>query len=73
MSEGEREREREDHTINYTGSLLTRATSSPQKITGYFTKQSTTYYIHRTPQRGDLDHTRTHTLFSFTHTVRTIL
>jgi len=27
--------EREDHTINYIGSLLTRATSSPQKTIGY--------------------------------------
>ena len=31
----ERERERENYTSNYTGSLLTRATSNPQKITGY--------------------------------------
>jgi len=68
-------REREEITQSiYTGSLLTRATSSPQKTTGYFTKNQSTYYNYTTPQRGDLDHTRTLTLFAFqTNTVRTIL
>jgi len=61
------ERERKDHTNNYTSSLLTRATSSPQKTIGYSLSNQQQITTHHNLKEVILI-TQEHTLSLTSHT-----
>jgi len=65
-----RERETKDHTNNYTDLLLTRATSSRQKTTGYSLGNQQQITTHHNLKEVILT-TQEHTPFLTSHTVRT--